>query len=296
MNIKIIFLILAVAVVVAFGTFFFLKFNTPFIGTQPFEPIVVSEKNSSSTPGLNSGQKTATHPENNKILPVAPPKEPVAAVTSTSNTFFTLLEGDSVFLAKDDGSFTYDTVFMIPNGDGTFEKKPVSGMIQPSFITKKFFQYYPDIYDFIVIFAAYESPEGAGGADYGYVVNNHIKGLGNITFVDQSKIYGSKGTLKGTAVLHNIPTNKKFSDLAHELSHYWLMYVQNTPGFQINRDGAHWSNWIDTATREGGYIYYDADGGFAYKDNGNGTFSVDRNSTPLPSGHSFNKFSSMSYI
>ncbi len=278
MNVKT-FLGILVTITVAFlGTLFFFRFNTPSIKTQPSEYIAIPQESSSSAnmaeksiPQQNQ-DKTILPAEKNVNPPVSLPKNPTTTTTApVPNTFFTLLEGDSVFLAKDDGTFT-------SNGD-----------VQPSAVTKKFFNYYPDKYDFIIIFTTYPSPTGA---DYGYVVNNTIKGLGDITFIDKSKIYGSKGILKAVPVLHNIPTNKRFSNLSHELSHYWLMYVQNTPDFQINGDGTHWSNWLDTATREGEYIYYDAEGGFGYKDNGNGTFSVDRINTPP--GHSFNKFSSMS--
>ncbi len=205
--------------------------------------------------------------KNNPSLPASDNKKSPEAIFT--NTFFTVLKDDNIFVAKEEGSFNID------------------GRIQIATIIEKFFAYYPDQYDFIAIFTTYPSPSGA---DYGYVVNNTIQGIGNVAG-DQSKMYGSKGTLKGVSLIHDIPLDKRFSDLGHELSHYWIMYVQNTPDFSINRDGSHWSNWLDTATREGGFLYYDPNGGNAHTDNGDGTFSVD--STPLPPGP-FTKFSSIS--
>ena len=267
MNIKIIFLILVIAVIVAFGTFFFLTFNTPPIGIEPLEPVAVPEESSSTAnlmekPVPRPNPEKTTLPENSENPPVSPSKNTAVPATPTTpttpttpNTFFTLLEGDSVFLAKDDGTLS-------SNDD-----------VDVNAVTKRFFQSHPDQYDFIAIFTDFPG----NGSNFNLTVKNPIQGLG-IDPWDNSTSFGSSGTLKAVVVEHvrpSVDNSYTFIDLAHEISHYWLAYIPNQPSLPINRDGAHWSKWFDTAVRSGSCFSRDPNGGGAYVDNGDGTFSLD---------------------
>ena len=179
----------------------------------------------------------------------------VTVTVSGSSLEFTQLDGD-VYVAQDDGSFT-----------------PFPDQVSEEALTKRFLATHPDQYDFISIFTTYPQPAGQppGGA---FVVNNTmIKGIGS-TIGDYSANFGTRVKLKAAPLLNDIELSS-MGGLAHEISHYWIMYIQNTPDLQLSRDGAHWSNFMDTAVRDAEGIHLDLNGGDAYKDNGDGTFSHD---------------------
>ncbi len=192
---------------------------------------------------------------------------------------FTVIS-DNVFLAPNDGSLTIPVCD--PNGGkdcGTAES------VSPSTISKAFYASHSDLYDFLVFLApTFTSP----GFDGNTPVKNSIQGIG-LPVNDASSLYGSHGTLKSTITVYNIDSG--LSEFIHEISHQWLMYVSD-PNLKINDgSGAHWSLFADTATRDGGFMYFSPNRGNPFIDNGNGTFSLD-STTPLGSPY-YHKFNSM---
>jgi hypothetical protein len=92
-------------------------------------------------------------------------------------------------------------------------------------VTKKFYQYYGDFYDFINII--YD--EGRFLNRYHFSVSNNVQNIG-VPIFDNAAFYGSKGRLKGISVFP-IPG---FFDTAepgflHEISHQWVNYLSFEP-------------------------------------------------------------------
>ncbi len=188
---------------------------------------------------------------------------------------FTLLFGDNVFLAPNDGSLTLLTSEETggKGGDVTGE------FIRSVKISKAFYNSHNDNYDFLIILApTFQSP----GFDGNSPVKNDIQGIGK-PIEDASSLYGSKGKLKSVVTIYS-------GSFLHEISHNWLMSISD-PNLKINRDSSHWSQFVDTATREGGLMYFSPNGGNPFIDNGDGTFSLD-SVTPVPSTW-YHKFNSM---
>ncbi len=206
-------------------------------------------------------------------------------VDATKNPF-TLISGDNVFLAKDtDGSFTTLQQSLIEGGKTTTS---TTLKVREENVMKKFYMYYPDSYDFVVIFSTFYNPNDA---DYGNVVYNPTKGIGidKVYYLNNLATYGSGEKLKHITVMHYLSRFENSSaNLTHEIGHYWLMYISD-PDLTISRNGdGHWSNFMDTATKENGVVHLSPMSGYPLKDNGNGTFSVD---DIMP--RSYNKFNSM---
>ncbi len=202
---------------------------------------------------------------------------PIILEQATTQSPFKLLFNDNVFLAPNDGSLTIPIADSGGKGGGV-----ASEVVLPATISKAFYNTQQDIYDFMVIFApTFPNPGFEGNSP----VKNNVSGIGRMV-EDNSSLYGSKGTLKSVVIMYNLDSN--LSQLAHEISHQWLMYVKND-SLKINRDSSHWSQFMDTATRESGYMYFSPNGGNPFIDNSNGTFSLD-STTPLPvtSYHKFN--------
>ena len=167
---------------------------------------------------------------------------------------FTPLQGNNVFLAPADSSYEYS-----------------NGNVNPAAVTQSFFRQHADIYDFVAIFTDYPGT----GTDFNVRVKNTIAGLGPNTLEDSSALFGSAGFLKAVTLNHiHVPLSGAytFTDLPHEILHYWLAFIPNTPAIPLNR-GAHWSHTFDTTTNFGTCYYYDGNGGDAFVDNGYGTFS-----------------------
>ena len=197
-----------------------------------------------------------------------------------SKSPFKLLYGDNVFLAPNDGSLT---VFPVMDKDGGTTGETIE-MIRSWVITKNFLTHHDDKYDFLVILApTFESP----GFDSNEIVTNDVQGIGR-PIQDMTYMYGGKGKLKSVTTVYSVESY--LSLFVHEISHTWLMYLSDS-NLPINRDGAHWGSFVDTATREAGKLYYSPNGGKPYIDNGNGTFIFDSVS-PVPE-NSWNKFNSM---
>lgn len=190
---------------------------------------------------------------------------------------FTVIS-DNVFLAPNDGSLTIPVIDPESGKGGD-----TTEAIMPIVISKAFYASHPDQYDFMVILApTFPNP----GFDSSASVNNSVYGIG-MPVNDLSSTYGSGGTLKSIASIYNLDNGT--GDLLHEISHNWLMWISD-PNLKINDGtGQHWSLFIDTATRENGYMYFSPNRGHPFIDNGDGTFSLD-SVTPLgsPSYHKFN--------
>jgi hypothetical protein len=205
---------------------------------------------------------------------------PVILEKMDAQSPFTLLFGDNVFLAPNDGSLTLPTIDPNSGKGGGVQ----TDSVMPTVVSKAFYDSHQDIYDFLIILApTFISP----GFDGNSLVKNSVQGIG-APVNDASSLYGSNGTLKSVISIYNIESS--LAEFIHEISHQWLMYISNA-NLKINRDGAHWSQFMDTATREGGYMYFSPNGGNPFIDNGDGTFSLD-SSTPLPLT-SYHKFNSM---
>ena len=147
-------------------------------------------------------------------------------------------------------------------------------------ITNSFYKTHPDDYDFLIVVSGYEVGDSLGSvADQYFPIKNEIRGIGQGLY-NETKDLGSGGKLKGVAFIDNLDftfgsdVNKYFAVniFIHELGHCWLMYLgYNT--LKINRDGSHWSNFVDAATREDGKIYPDPMDSGIWKKNADGTFS-----------------------
>lgn len=202
----------------------------------------------------------------------------IVSPTITRNPFTVI--SNNIFLAPNDGSLTIPVCD--PNSGkycGTEES------ISPSTISKAFFASHSDSYDFLVFLApTFPSP----GFDGNTPVKNSVQGIG-LPVNDTSSLYGSNGTLKSVVTIYNI--DSAVSQFIHEISHQWLMFVSDS-NLKINDgSGAHWSLFADTATKDGGFMYFSPNRGNPFIDNGNGTFSLD-STTPLGSPY-YHKFNSM---
>ena len=178
-----------------------------------------------------------------------------------------------------------DNVFVVMADNTTLS--PL-GEVQTTVVTKKFYKNNPDKFDFLAILTAFPSNNDY---DFANKIKSDIKGLGPcIGIYDSSLGYGSSGKLRGTVVIHDIDqyTNTT-GDLLHELSHFWLMYVCNIDedkSLWISPGGGHWSPFVDTSVRIDGKVYMSPNGGNPWRDNGDGTFSVDTKDVPSVSGSS----------
>ena len=65
--------------------------------------------------------------------------------------------------------------------------------------------------------------------------------------------------------------------MVHETGHQWLMYIGVPQGIS---DGVHYTKWADTGFIKNGQQWADAMGGWPWKDNGDGTVSVNNIQKP----------------
>lgn len=171
--------------------------------------------------------------------------------------------------------------------DGTFLDQ--DGSTLQDIVAKKFYSTHQDTYDFLAIYTTFGNP---ALSDYFIQVKNDIKGLGQgFPLQDNSAIYGSSGTLKGVADIHNIDKYTNSSgDLLHELGHNWLAGTNNLNDDKstwITQGDLHWSHFLDTSTHINGITYYSPNGGSIWKDNGNGTFTQDFSAVPIKNALKF---------
>jgi hypothetical protein len=153
----------------------------------------------------------------------------------------------------------------------------VSTTLDLQAITKKFYQTHQDQYDVLIFATNFLVGKKIGDINnQAILVKNDVKGIGKIIF-DNSAEYGSKGKLREVVLINNeidyaTPNFFNLSLLIHEIGHIWVMFL-GSPELAINRDGAHWSNFVDAGIRIGNKIYPNVNNGGIWKDNGNGTFT-----------------------
>lgn len=109
---------------------------------------------------------------------------------------------------------------------------------------------------------------------------------------DDSADYGSNGKLRGVIFINDLDSAlgfNKFNGInvfVHEIGHNWLMYLQNDQ-LKINRDGSHWSNFVDSSVRIDGKIYPNSGDGGIWQENLDGTFSGLNNPPDMKTGSSY---------
>jgi|GEM_PF-1227674 len=147
-------------------------------------------------------------------------------------------------------------------------------------IAQEFYENHPDIYDFIVVFSAFEYDTGDALA-FHVRARNDVQGIGIPQF-DNSQLYGSDGRLRGyidmaaTSRYELNPLEPAFDNvltvLAHETLHNWASQVkvqkagESPSDILLGRDGAHWNFFLDS----GASVEY----GHRWRDNGDGTFTA----------------------
>ncbi|HEY65683.1 MAG TPA: hypothetical protein G4O02_14045 [Caldilineae bacterium] len=145
---------------------------------------------------------------------------------------------------------------------------PGTREIQPTTVGKLFYQYFPDRYDFLVVYPLFSHDR----SDSSYYVRaqNRVKGIG-LPEKDLSSWFGSAGRLLGMAVV--MPGTKP-SLVLHEIGHQWSAYARF-----CEDDGSHveslyklWqyapNHWTPLLNEEYGVV-----GGGKWIDNGDGTFT-----------------------
>ncbi len=175
-------------------------------------------------------------------------------------------------------------------------------------ILKKFYEKYPDKYDFITIYTDFNSI----GSLQSQTIKSDIVGIGKI-IADDYQYFNSLGRLKSISLMYNIDDSTMpftfdiekdyqfFEQIAHETSHYWLVYdisdgqnctqLNNCKGGQRLTTGYnHWSILLNTCTETNGQFFRDPNGGGCWQDNQNGTFTqIDTHDKKV-------KFSSLSFF
>jgi hypothetical protein len=135
-------------------------------------------------------------------------------------------------------------------------------------VAQRFYQYYPDSFDFIAIFSGERPVYNLYNGFYAevpssYDVSNDIQGINKGMF-SGSAFYGSKGRLHQ---IINMGQRISGDALIHEIGHRWGITF-NLPALDLTRnnsDGVHWG----TSTVNGKMRY-----GHFLNNNGDGTFTV----------------------
>lgn len=146
-------------------------------------------------------------------------------------------------------------------------------------VAQEFYRHHPDLYDFIVVFSAFEFATGDAVA-FHHGVKNDIAGIGKSLY-DNSKQYGSQGRLMGfvdMAALSRYAVDSTRAEFdwplqvfSHEVMHQWAAFVgfKDTSGKVskdlIGQEDAHWSFLLDS---DASLMY-----GNRWRDNGNGTYT-----------------------
>ncbi len=213
-------------------------------------------------------------------VPVGPLSEmnPNASSTSQSTaqknqnqqTNSTPAANNSVSL--DPTSLASNNIFVI-NDDGTLIK---GDAVDDATVAKKFYTLYPSRtdYDFLNIFT---TSHGSASVEHHNIINNGVTGVGGPQTVSDGQL---PSQLKGINVLNDTYSDKNVNPsqisndlylISHETGHQWLAYIGVAEGIS---DGVHYTKWFDSSFVRNGQIWGDTMGGFAWKDNGNGTLSV----------------------
>jgi len=177
--------------------------------------------------------------------------------------------GPDIFVIEDDGS-----IIQPDNYINIFQ------------LSRKFYSLHPDKndYDFLNVFTTFD---GSYKVAFHLPVKNEIKGI-DIPITTSTGNVGSSRLLainylgysyflRPGLSQNDIKTN--FWVISHELAHYWLMYVGIDPEFGLS-DGSHYAKWADTGFIRNGEQWNDLTGGWPWKDNGDGTVSVNNIKKP----------------
>ncbi len=185
----------------------------------------------------------------------------VSSKASSSSVINYSETNKNVFIIQDDGSLI--------RSDNDVDIRAVA---------RKFFSLYPDKknnYDFLSIFTTFHKPSYIEIHD---LVTNNVKGIA------LNQIYTPDGFPQGLLGINFLgdtysPTyNKTESEvknnldlMIHETGHQWGMYLGVDEGIS---DGVHYSNWVDNGFQRDGKWWGDAMGGWPWKQNNDGTYSV----------------------
>lgn len=114
--------------------------------------------------------------------------------------------------------------------------RPVQGTFPRHFILRevianRYFAFFPDDRDFLMIAAAY--PNTASRAD-SVAVRNDTEGIGKL-LSDDSATFGSNGVLQQVVTLRHGTINVAWLPI-HEIAHRWVTYL----GMGLSDPGSHW--------------------------------------------------------
>ncbi|MEK6983307.1 MAG: hypothetical protein AABX33_01940 [Nanoarchaeota archaeon] len=199
---------------------------------------------------------------------------------------------------------TSDSIKIVKINEEVIIRHDISGLIinfRYDGILKEFYKHNSDIYDFLVIYAAFPT---ISQAYYQQVINN-VEGIG-LEIFDYSRFYGNNGKLKGYLFMQNLnylnepsPRDKdgvtRDWDLddsgpdLHEIAHQWCCYVGKD--FRRGADNAI------LEIRKGGIHFYDGlqspwipvvNYGKMWESNGDGTYRiVEEDEAPIRRYHPF---------
>jgi len=136
-----------------------------------------------------------------------------------------------------------------------FRYTPSAGTTTPlslQTITRKFYEYFSDDYDFVSILTSFGA---LNGTNFHVDARNDVQGIGKSIF-NNTSAFGSAGTLRGVNFLP-----LQAGALTHEVTHQWAAFLDAR--FNLG-DGAHWG-----AVNIPGYVF-----GINFKSNGNGTYTI----------------------
>lgn len=139
-------------------------------------------------------------------------------------------------------------------------------------ITRRIYDVVPDAFDFLMFFSTnkverFGSSLGVGVAGMHNTVQVNYQGTG-LALQDNSALYGSDGRLLSINRLDMLGRGITTNNAIHELMHQWSFRLSNSFGLGESPHSSGYSN-IDSFL-----------GGFAWIDNGNGTYRLDPKGGP----------------
>ena len=161
-------------------------------------------------------------------------------------------------------------------------------------LVQAFYQRYPNKvhYDFLTFLSTFNDPTKA---HHHIQVKNTDTGIGMYQF-DQNAYYGSKNLLGFNWMNATYNTDDFVRDkdlikrnlrvLTHEMMHQWVLYIGDTISCGASLpcqyddlkfrsdDASHYSRWANSGFVRNGQQWDDENGGFIWKDNQDGTFSI----------------------
>lgn len=164
------------------------------------------------------------------------------------------------------GAFSgVDMVDLALGGAGSgalFEEFRRERLVDRMATLKRFYEDYPDLYDYVILWTNFDSDMG-GALAFESTVRNAVRGIGQSLF-NSSASYGSRGQLQSVVMMGNLENypdgpRARFSRsdrttlavVAHEVGHRWLAFVSIMNG-DVKSDAllgysqVHWSFFKDT--------------------------------------------------